>query len=348
MARVHLAVAGLIFVAHAGYAYAENPVQVYTQSTGTGKWKKLAGSTVELSTYIGSGSLYASGYSDPYASLALYLKPTYDLGTRFNLSLRARIYFEEELTLPDNPTGRRFNPYDPWLWLSGDLHTFERSKIKIGGTFRTVLPLAYESRYRHDIITLAAGGNVNRDFEFGAVNDEKRKWSLKLTYAFLFYKPFQSSHFRGSGPGDTTGCLAPSGAGAAGATSGGPSGASGDHCGGPANTNYSIGNAFFAWLGRDKWSLTVSLQIFNDFKYAFPADALTADNAAVSGRADTTWGVVALGYKLTDRVSLGAGISTLQPALDSRYQYPRFPFWDFSGGTMNNYSQVFFSVGGTL
>ena len=45
MARVHLAVAGLIFVAHAGYAYAENPVQVYSKATGTGKWKKLAGST---------------------------------------------------------------------------------------------------------------------------------------------------------------------------------------------------------------------------------------------------------------------------------------------------------------
>ena len=120
--------------------------------------EEVRGLDVELSTYFGSGSFYASGYSDPYASLALYVKPTYDLGTRFNLSLRARIYFEEELTLPDNPTGRRFNPYDPWLWLAGDLHTFERSKIKIGGVFRTVLPVAYESRYRHDIITLAAGG----------------------------------------------------------------------------------------------------------------------------------------------------------------------------------------------
>ena len=41
-------------------------------------------------------------------------------------------------------------------------------------------------------------------------------------------------------------------------------------------------------------------------------------------------------------------IASLQPALDSRYRYPRFPWWDFSSGNFNNYSQVFFSVSGNL
>ena len=86
----------------------------------------------------------------------------------------------------------------------------------------------------------------------------------------------------------------------------------------------------------------MSLAIFNDFKYAFPADAMTADNAAPTGRSDMTWGIVAASYKLRPHLSVGLGISSFQPALDSRYRYPRFPFWDFAGANANNFSQMFF------
>jgi hypothetical protein len=349
MARPFLAAVGLVFVAHS-YAWAQNPVQITSASDLPGNWKKLEGSTAEVSTYIGSGTFYTSGYSNDFASIALFLKPSYDLGTRYKLALRARILMERELTQPDNPSGRSFTPYDPWVWLAAEnLHTFERTKLKIGANFRTLWPVSYESRYRHDIITLGFGPNVNRDFEFGQVNDEARKWSLKLGYSIMFFKAFQSSNFRGSGPGDTTGCLAPSSPGAPGATSGGgPSASSADLCGGPANSNFSFTNAFFATLMHGKVALTMSLQIFNDFKYAFPADAVTPDNAVPRGRSDSTWGILALSYKLRPHLSLGFGISSMQPALDSRYQYPRFPFWDFSGGNANNMSQMFFSVGGSL
>jgi hypothetical protein len=349
MARPFLAAVGLVFVAQS-YAWAQNPVQLTTSSDLPGNWKKLEGSTADVSTYFGSGSFYTSGYSNDYASLALFIKPSYDLGTRYKLAVRARILLEQELTQPDNPTGRHFQPYDPWVWLAADnLRTFERSKIRIGGSIRTIWPVSYESRYRHDVITVGMGPNVNRDFDFGDVNDEARKWSLKLGYGLMAYKYFQSSDFRGSGPGDTTGCLAPASPGAPGAsTAGGPSASSADLCGGPANTNFSFTNAFFATLVRGKASITMSLQIFNDFKYAFPADAVTADNAALRGRSDGTWGIIALSYKLRPHLSLGFGVSSMQPALDSRYQYPRFPFWDFSGGSANNFSQMFFSVGGSL
>jgi len=42
------------------------------------------------------------------------------------------------------------------------------------------------------------------------------------------------------------------------------------------------------------------------------------------------------------------GLSSLQPALDSRYRYLRFPFFDFSGANANNYTNVFASINGTL
>lgn len=348
MARPFLAAVGLVFVAHS-YAWAQTPVQIATKSELPAQWKKFEGSSLYLYSYIGSGSFYTGYGSNSYASLALFGLPNYDLGTRYKLALRARLIVEEELTAPDNPLGRRFQPYDPWLWLAADnLRTFERSKIRIGGTFRTIWPVSHESRYRHDVVTVGGGPSVNRVFEFGEVNDEARKWTLRLSYGLLFSKAFQTSNFRGSGPGDTTGCLAPASPASSGATAGGPSASSGDVCGGPANTNYGFTNSFAVVLGRGKASLSVSLAIFNDFKHAFPADAATPGNAVPTGRSDSTWGIVAASYKLRPHLSVGLGLSSFQPALDSRYQYPRFPFWDFAGANANNYSQIFLSVGGSL
>ena len=158
----------------------------------------------------------------------------------------------------------------------------------------------------------------------------------------LFSKVFQTSNFRGSGPGDSTGCMAP-GSPAASGGGGGPSGSSADTCGGPANTNYAFANSFALGLSRGKASLSLSLAIFNDFKHAFPADVATADNAALTGRSDWTWGIVAASYK-REPLRFGLGISSYQPALDHATVYPRFPYWDFAGASANNYSQIFISA----
>src|SRR5262249_7556103 len=165
--RARAAAFALFFVAWAQhYALADTAIPDVVKAPTNeqlGRWKKFEGSLVEAATYIGSGSFYVSGYRNPYVSLALYAEPTYDLRTRYKLALRARLYVEEELTQPDNPVGRRFYPYDPWFWLAADdLHTFERSKIKIGGIVRTVLPLSYESRYENMLFGIGAGPNVFR------------------------------------------------------------------------------------------------------------------------------------------------------------------------------------------
>src|SRR3954452_2209953 len=116
MARPYLAAVGLILVAHSTYAWADNPVQDIARSpTAPGSstpdsLKKFEGSSAEASTYIGSGSFYTSGYRNPYASVALFLRPSYALGTRYKLALRARVYVEEEFTSPATPNGRRFYP----------------------------------------------------------------------------------------------------------------------------------------------------------------------------------------------------------------------------------------------
>jgi hypothetical protein len=312
--------------------------------------QKMAGSSVELSSYVGSGSFYNSGYSNPYVSAAVFARPTYDLGTRLRLSANARVYVEQEFTKADNPNGRGFNPYDVWLWLSAkELHRFERSKIKLGAVARLVLPLSYESRYSHMVTGLGAGFNLNRTFEFGHDPVPEQRWILAVSLAGVFTKYFYTSDLRGSGPSDSTGCRAYLPAGLASGGTGGPTAAESDRCGGPVNTNFAVATSGTFAVSKGKWSLAAILLIANSFRYQVSADIEAMLPASAVGRSDTTWGIVSLGYSFTDRFGISVGLSSYQPALDSEYRHLRFPFFDLSGGAnANNYTQGFVSLSGTL
>ena len=331
------------------------------QDSGRAWLRKMAGSSVEVSSYVGSGSFYATGYRDPYVSTAVFLRPTYDLGTRFKLSANARLYAEEELTQSDLPNGRSFNPYDIWLWLSAkELHKFEASKIRLGATGRLVLPISYESLYAHMLVGVAGGLNLTRAFEFGRDPAPERRWNLAVSVGSVFTKYLYTSDLRGNGPGDSTGCRSFLAAGAASAAvGGGPSASESDRCGGPVNTNFSLTSSVLASLTRGKWSVSSILVVANVFRYDVPIDAftpITANDVGRSpitandvGRADTTWGIVSLNYSYTDHIGASVGLSSYQPALDSQYRNLRFPFFDFSGGAnANNFTQAFVSLNGTL
>ena len=313
--------------------------------------EKFAGSFVDLTSYVGSGTFYASGYSNPYVSTALFIRPTYKLGTKYELSLNARVYLEEEFTQPDNPTGRRFSPLDSWVWVSArNLYTAPRSKIRISGVARGLIPTSYESLYANTITVLTAGLSASRPFEFGRPDKEGKKWELAVSLGSSFGKYLQTSIYRGNGPGDTSGCRAAQSLPAAGAAAGGEvAGAASDRCGGPLNTNFAVTSSANVGLSRGRYSLSSTLLLINSFRYAAPDnDALTAIYANHRGRSDATWGIISAGYKINERLSASAGLSSYQPALDSRYRYPRFPFFDFSGTNANNFTQVFVGVNGTL
>jgi hypothetical protein len=214
--------------------------------------RKMAGSTAEISSYIGSGTFYATGYRDPYISTAIFVRPTYDLGTRFKLSANARLYIEEEFTQSDLQNGRRFNPLDIWLWLSAkELHRFETSQIRLGGTARLVVPFSYESLYSHMLVGVAGGLNLTRAFEFGKNPAPEKRWNLAVSVGSVFTKYIHSSDLRGNGPGDTSGCRPFLAAGAAsGSVGSGPSASESDRCGGPVNTNVSLTSSLLANLAR--------------------------------------------------------------------------------------------------
>lgn len=318
-----------------------------------GWMQKMAGSSVELGTYIGSGSFYSGAYHDPYVSTSLYVRPTLDLGTRFKLAASARLYAEEEFTLPDNPNGRRFSPYDAWLSLvARNLHTFDAPKLVVGGVLRAILPISYESRYANLLVGLAIGPTFTREFDFGRDPAPERRFKLSLTFIELFTKYLRSRDIRGNGPGASSGCQ---GTGSAGLRPGsvavsaeGPAVGSSDTCGGPVNSSFGLRHAFVAALARDKLSLSLTLLIDNSFLYEVPRDAATSQNAVDQGRSDLTWGVVAVSYAITDHFSANLGLSSLQPALDAQSKNLRFPFFDFSGANANNYTQVFVSLTGSI
>jgi hypothetical protein len=344
--------AGLVAMAWASPARADQLGDV-VQKSGVANPNKFTGSLAEVATYVGSGTFYTSGYHNPYVSTGFLLRPTYDLGTKYNLTLIGRFYLETEYTQPDNPVGRHIYPYDPWIdLLAANLHTFERSKITLAADVRVVFPLSYESRYQHMIGALGVGPQVSRLFEFGDVNNDDRKWSLFVRYGFLFLKYAQTSNFRGSGPGDMTGCMGPATPGPAGAAGGGggePATSISDHCGGPANPNFMLRHVVGADLQHGQhWIFSISLLVYSTFDYSFPNNALTSPNAVATGQSDTTWGIASVSYKFSHRWAVGAGVSSQQPALDSRYRYPRFPFYDFTGANADTYTQFFLSLDGTL
>jgi hypothetical protein len=318
--------------------------------TKTTLLQRFAGSTAEITTYIGSGSFYTSGYRDPYVANAFYVRPQYDLGTRYKLSLAGRVYVEEEYTTPDTPNGRRFNPLDSFIYLNAkNIYTMPRAKVRFFGGVRASIPLSYESRYAHLITSLGISGGASRAWELGRPNAQGKRWNLSLTWGEGFSKAIRTSDIRGSGPGDTANCRTSGPFGFV----GGPGAAEDDRCGGPLSTSFAITSSLAAALARGRYSLSISLIVLNEFKYTidqgtFNMLPLPTQYEVATGRVDNTWGVISFGYDINDHFALSVGLASLQPALDSTYQHLRFPFFDFYGANANNYTQVLVGVSGTL
>lgn len=309
--------------------------------------KKFAGSSAELGNYFGTSVFYANGYTDPYASTSLYLRPNYDLGTRFKLAVSARIYLEREWTEPDNPVGRHFYPYDGWLSLSArNLKHWAPAKLTLGGTARITVPISYESRYAHLLTAATVGPSLGGELIFGRNPNVDKRWRFSFVVLAQFTKYVHSQDVRGLTGGDTSNCrdFVP------GSVSFGADGApaASDTCGGTINPNFGVRSAIVLGLARGKWTLGTTLLVDNTFLYYVSPDQYTDVHAVNRGREDSTWGIIGLTYSFNDHFAANAGISSAQPALDSRVQGLRFPFFDFSGGNANNFTQAFVSLTGTL
>jgi hypothetical protein len=320
--------------------------------------QKFAGSTAEITTYSSISNFYTSGYRDPYLSNAFYVRPQYNLGTKYKLSLAGRIYVEEEYTTSDLPNGRSFNPLDSYLYFNAkNLYTMPRAKVSFFGGLRSSIPVSYESRYAHLVTMLGVSGGATRSWEFGRPDAQGKRWNLSFTFGEGFSKAIRTSDIRGHFPGDSTGCRQTGGP--AGYT-GGPGAAESDRCGGPLNTSFAFTTSGAAALSRGRYSLSMSLIVLNEFKYSVSPDVqLQLANASQApdgtmlyqvptGRTDITWGIISAGYDINDHFSLSLGLASYQPALTSDYKSLRFPFFDFQGANANNFTQLLLGVSGTL
>jgi hypothetical protein len=353
---------GLASLAFASSAWAQGAVRdssgtltAHSEDDAKKTWleQKFGGTTAELSTYVGTGTFYTSGYHDPYVANALYARPQYNIGTKYKLSVAARVYFEEEYTTPDTLNGRRWNLQDSVLYFNAkNLYTMPRAKVTFGLGARASIPLSFESRYAHLVTALGLYPSATWNHEFGRADAQGKRWTLSLVYGQGLAKPLYTSEFRGLGPGDTTNCRVMVAAGAP----GGLTNAQDDRCGGPLNTNFAISETGVVTLSRGRYSFTASLGIFNSFKFSVDSTTamkvlqspLNTTNQAAVGRTDMTWGILGAGYDITDKLNFEVGVATIQPAMTSDYKSLRFPFFDFYGTNASNFSQVFVGVSGTL
>jgi hypothetical protein len=351
-ARVTAALLGFA-VFHGSPAWAQSASQDVSGSlsaTAPKPWlqQKFQGSALTYATYVGTGSFYTSGYSDPYVASVAFIRPAFQIGTKRELSLNARILLELEHTQPGTPNGRRFHADDTWLFLSAkNLYTAPSALVKIGGAARVILPTSYESQYSHLVAGVGVGGNLSRVFEFGAPDSQGKRWMVVAVLGSVFTKNLHTSQVRGEFPGDTRDCRPTGPVGGIGTTS------DGDRCGGPLNTSYSFMSSGGVDLSRGRLSLNVSLIVINQFKYDVDPNiwfgAMSDPNTVPRGRNDFTWGIVSLTYKPADHLGVSLGIASYQPALDSRQNNLRFPFYDFSGGAnANNFTQFYLGLTGTL
>lgn len=307
--------------------------------------EKFSGSFVEAGLYVGSGSFYATGYRNPYLSGSLYIRPRFNLGTKVQLSLNARIYQLLEFTQPDEPTDRRWVPLDTWVWLSaGNLFTEKRTGIKLSGQFRIVIPSSYESVYSNLALGMALGFSLSKNFKL------PKDVGISLSLGAVATKNFHRHIYRGNGPGDTTGCRGLSNPSAAGTAAIGEIAtvSDTDTCGGSLNTSVSVVSSGSLGLSWKKLSFGVTLIFVSAFKYSFPKDQFTSTHAVSRGQVDSTWGLLSVGYDINDHFGLSLGLSSSQPAKTADNKGYRFPFFDFQSGNYANNTQVFASVAGTL
>ncbi len=286
--------------------------------------ERFRASSLSLRTSVGSGTLVRNEFSNnPFVSQTLSVRPNFRVTS--GLSANASFSLECEYTQPDNPSGRRCTPSDLRLGLSHfRLLTDPLLDGRLTGSFSAFFPTSYASRFNGTVANLRMGlGYVITLF-----NNR-----LMLSYSGAAQKFLPKRKIRGFQASD-----APSSDLPLFLTRGGAPQDAAAGSGGPMNDNWAVINSLsmnltilpglFAQLG---------VGIFNFFRFAV-ADELARDDLASTGRADFTFGSIALAYAPLDYLSVSFGLSSFQPAKTADNKRFRFPFYDFSSPS-NNFSR---------
>jgi len=295
-------------------------VQTGKDASSTAIAKGRLGGSATFSNDLGIGTFVINdGSDDPYFAQSLRLLPNYGLFQ--NVSAQADGKINWEWTSPSDPgagpTGRHVTPEDIFLRLvHSSLYRERVTDINLSGAFSAALPISFESRWRNYITRLTATAGLDRTFI-------KR---LTTTYTFAMTKYFPTSNVAGDTDNDLC--------------------SPGQVCAarGPVNPNFAFRNQFgVAYAFTDRLSASLTLRFTTYLKYKIGDSSEPENNDGYDNRHTYTisLGDISANYRITDRYSAAAGVTSEQYTSDSQGN-PRFPFADFET-SKENYTTLYVS-----
>lgn len=292
------------------------------------KEQKKYGVLVILDSSLGIGTFIKDEYKDnPSFAQSISLRPKYTFYDDMFVQLRWDMAYE--YTEIDNETGRRFEPYDPIITISDPMvYTEKNSNLKFAGFFRFTLPVSYVSRFSNRYTTLAGNVSVARDF----LAD-----SLSFQYDFRYTKSFNKYTTKTVDNSDSSDYKMIRMRRGAEELSGGIST-------GSMNESFNfINNLYLGYAINDMFTCSINMMFINRFDYPIDVDDKSVDLAIERGRADQTWGTIALDINIHKNIILGLGVTSLQSAKTADNESFRFPFYDFNT-TADNLTSLYFDI----
>ncbi len=310
-------------------------VALLTGSATEGQRRSAFGGFVLLEQQLGIGTFVSDSYArNAYYAWLLSLRPRYYFTNRLFLELR--IDLQQELTSSYATTTthkRQIMPSDTLLTLKyQDIYRERYTGIAISPFIRLGAPTSYESTFRDQYLSAAAGFDLTR--LFGPVY---------VDYLFRFNKNFNRY------PVATLDVDA-SRPTAIARTRGNEELGANLVAAGINNTSFSIYNSLTAtYIITDAWSVTLQLALLNAFTYnSYPKDEFAADAAKGGrGQSDTMYGTIDVSYQPFEHVGFSVGVSSVQPPKTANNESFRFPFFDFVSEA-NNYTYYYLDVYATF
>jgi len=263
--------------------------------------EKRLSAFVALSNSLGLATFVADDKADnPYFAQSVSIGPRYSLAPRLTLGLGWSLGWE--YTAPERQSGRRYSPSDVSGSIShSELWGSEPLGLKLSGSLTAIAPTSFESRANNTVTNLTASPSLIK-----SLGDRLR---LSYTFSFTKYLPYRQHGGDDQTLYDDDGILL----------------CADDNCRSGQNRNFSLRNAVgLSYQFTDKLTGLLRLGISHAWSFAPEGGSWTNQRAL-----DATSGSIGVSYAVNETYTVSGGVSSGQPALDSRGVRPRFPFADF-------------------
>jgi len=292
------------------------------QSVGTGTF-------VDPNSYgdISTGIIFAPSYAFDFKGI--------------RLMATGRWLFSYEYTLPQNPTGRRYNWSDLQFGLSAPrVFTERHTGVSVSPSIGLSAPISYTSQWNGSVTNLALGAGFSRSFIHDRLTVNYR---LGGSHGFFIHPAVIVSTSTG-GSSDANGnpiflCRA-----------------SDTYCASNGmNTDWTVSNTVSVdFKITEKLSVAASYWLTNTWRYAaadgtdiYTPQAVDSSGNPVAnsgmGRTDSVVTSLSANYELTRYVNLSAGTYTTSPPKTMDNQGFRNPFFDTISWA-SNLTTFYFSV----